>query len=273
MMSFVRLREVHDGQHHENECLQRDHQDVEAGPDHAEQQLADGTTDAAERGDGEAATQHREQQEDHLAGVQVAVETQAQRNGARQVFDEVQQQVERHHPLAERMGEQFPAETAEAFDLETVEHHDQEHADRHAQRDVEIGGRHDLQVLEPRLLDDQRKQVQRHDVHDVEQQDPAENGERQWRDQLAGAVEAVTNLRVDELDHDLDEALELARHAGRGLARGDIEGAGEQHAKQYREEDAVDVHRPETVAMRQVGQVVNDVLAPGRRGFGGVFGC
>ena len=48
-MSLVRLREVHDRQHHENECLQRDHQDVEAGPRGAQHELADDAADAAER--------------------------------------------------------------------------------------------------------------------------------------------------------------------------------------------------------------------------------
>ena len=62
--------------------------------------------------DREAAAEHGEQQEDHFAGVQVAEQTQAERHRARQVFDEIQQQVERHHPLAERMREQLPGEAA-----------------------------------------------------------------------------------------------------------------------------------------------------------------
>jgi hypothetical protein len=48
-MSLVRLRQVHDRQHHEDECLKRDDQDVEAGPHHTQQELADGATDARQR--------------------------------------------------------------------------------------------------------------------------------------------------------------------------------------------------------------------------------
>jgi hypothetical protein len=44
-MSFVRLREVHDRQHREDECLQRDAPDVEAGPHHGPRELADGAAD------------------------------------------------------------------------------------------------------------------------------------------------------------------------------------------------------------------------------------
>src|SRR4029077_21188051 len=78
-------RQVDDRQHHENERLQRDDQHVKARPDQAEDQLADHSCDRAE-GAAECAEaveparqrQRRQQQEDHLAGVQVAVETQRQ---------------------------------------------------------------------------------------------------------------------------------------------------------------------------------------------------
>ncbi len=227
--------------------------------------------DAGGRVDGKAAAEHGEQQEDHFAGVEISVEAQAQRHGARQVLDEVQQQVERHHPLAERVREQLPGEAAEAFDLEAVEHDDQEYRDRHAEGDVEVGGRHHLEVLETDLLADQRQQIHRHVVHEVEQQDPAEDGQRERRDQLAVAMEGVAHLGVDELDHDFDEVLELAGYARRGLAGRHIEGDHEHQAEQHREEDAVEVEGPETLADLQVLQVMNDVFV--RRLLGGVFGC
>src|SRR4029078_7796237 len=238
VMSLVRLRQVHDGQHHENEGLQRDHQDVETCPHHAQHQLADGAADAGKGTDEEASAEHGEQQEDDLAREKVAVKTQAERHRASQVLDEVQQQVERHHPLADWGREQLPGEAAEAFDLEAVEHHDQEHGDRQAERDVEIGGRYDLQVLEAEsLLGDQREKVHGNVVHEVEQQDPAEDGQCQGSDQLAVAVEGIAHLRIDELDHHLDEILELARYAGGGLSRHHPERNDEDQSQQHREEN------------------------------------
>src|SRR5690349_3216619 len=240
-MGLVCLRQVHDRQHHEDECLERDDQDVEARSHDSQQQLADRAAHSGQRIDGEAAAEHGEQQEDHLAGVQVAVQTQTERNRARQVLDEVQQQVERHHPLAERMREQLPGEAAEAFDLEAVEHDDQEDRDRHAERDVEVGGGHDLEVFEPeRLLADQREEIDRHGIHEIHQQDPAEDRQPERRDHLAGAMESIADLDVDEFDHGLDEVLEFARYTAGGLARRQPERDYEQQAEQDREEDAVD---------------------------------
>ena len=199
--------------------------------------------------DGEAAAEHGEQQEDHFAGVEVSVQTQAQRHGARQVLDEVQQQVERHHPLAEGMREQFPGEAAEAFDLEAVEHHDQEHRDRHAEvmlRSVDgttfrcsrptfwpITGSRSTGTMSMKLNSR------------IQQKMVSASGAMS----LLCAVEGVAHLGVDELHHDFDEVLELARHARRGLAGRHIEGDHEHQAEQHREEDAVDVEGPETLAV------------------------
>ena len=71
-MSFVRLREIHDRQHREDESLQRNHQDVEHRPHRAEQELADCAAHTRERVDCEAAAEHGEQQEDDFARIQVA---------------------------------------------------------------------------------------------------------------------------------------------------------------------------------------------------------
>src|SRR4051812_15967301 len=85
VMRLVRLRQVHDGQDRENECLQRYHQDVEHRPHRAEHELSDCTADTGERIDREAATQNREQQEDDFAGIEVAEQTQRERDRARQM--------------------------------------------------------------------------------------------------------------------------------------------------------------------------------------------
>jgi hypothetical protein len=127
-------------------------------------------------------------------------------------------------------------------------------------------------MREAGLLADGREQVHRHDVHEIEQQDPAEDGERQRRDDLAGAVESVAHLCIDEFHHGLDEVLEFARYARRGIACGKVEGHYEQQAEQHREEDAVDIDHPETFAVLKIAQVVNDVFTARLGVIGGVFG-
>ena len=114
------------------------------------------------------------------------------------------------------------------------------------------------------------QQVDRHDVHEVEQQDPAEDRQRERRDQLAGAVEGVAHLRVDEIDQHFDEAAGTCRARRSSALRAASQNeTDEHHAEQHREEDAVDVEGPEAFAVLQIGQVVNDVLAP----VWAVFGC
>ena len=54
-----------------------------------------------------------------------------------------------------------------------------------------------------------RQQVDRQHVHGVEQEYPAENGQRQRREQLVGAVKAVLDLGVDELDHAVRRSSEI----------------------------------------------------------------
>src|SRR5690606_40496813 len=65
-------------------------------------------------------------------------------------------------------------------------------------------------------------------VHEVHQEHEHEDGQRQRRDQLAAAMEGLAHQPVDEADDDLDESLELARHASGGAARAEDEGDDEQ---------------------------------------------
>src|SRR5262245_17139570 len=82
---LVRHRQVDDGQHHENERLQRDHEDVEDGPRETEHQVRDHAEPAAQARELREPVEgeQREQQEDHFTGEQVAEESQGQRDGAR----------------------------------------------------------------------------------------------------------------------------------------------------------------------------------------------
>ena len=86
-------------------------------------------------------------------------------------------------------------------------------------------------------------------------------------------AESVADALVHEADHDLDDGLELARHARRRLLGDAAEQEREHEAEQDREHHRVDVDREEiTVAFvpdpgavlladGQVLEVVGDVLA------------
>src|ERR1700742_5070156 len=215
---LVRHRQVDDGEHHENKGLQRDHQQVKDRPDQRQQELHDQQrpaagarqlTDSRER-------QGREQQEDHLAGEQVAVQTQRQRDGARNKRDDFEDEVGRNQQHfdnwifgAEGLQRELADEAAQALHLDAVVDDEEENGQRQRERDIEVRAGHDLQMLEARAVRDRRQQIHRQDVHGVEQQHPAENRESQRRDQGAGLVrEGAFDLFVDLFDQQLDEILE-----------------------------------------------------------------
>src|SRR5690606_38930444 len=99
-VAVFRQAQVDDRQHHEDEGLQRDHQDVEDHPAQAEHR-------AAEHADDAGAAKHPDQQEHDLAAEHVAEQSHRQRNRLRDPFDDVEDEVERHHPLAEGRGQEF----------------------------------------------------------------------------------------------------------------------------------------------------------------------
>ena len=176
----------------------------------------------------------RDQDEDQLAGVHVAEQSQRQAERADTFLDDAQQHVrQRQQDLhrrgfgVERRGEDFLGEAADAL-VRDAEHLDQqEHRQREAERGVEVGGGHHAQVGVRRIvaggdvaaLPGPRQEVHRHHVHEVHQEHEAEDRDRQRRDQLAAAVEGFADEAVDHADHDLDDGLELAGHARGGLAR------------------------------------------------------
>src|SRR4051812_4810400 len=81
LVVFVRHRDVHDGEHHENVGLQKNNQDVEDRPAQAEQHAQAGP---AEPRGGE----QPQEQEDQLARVHVAEQTQRVRKRLRHILDE-----------------------------------------------------------------------------------------------------------------------------------------------------------------------------------------
>ena len=90
MVIFVSHRQVDDGQHHEDESLQGDDQDVEHSPRPLQHH-----TQAAEPQ--QAGAEHYSDQDEHqLASIHVAEQTQCQRDRFGDQGDEFQQEVDRN---------------------------------------------------------------------------------------------------------------------------------------------------------------------------------
>src|ERR1700722_16529780 len=96
-------------------------------------------------------------------------------------------------------------------------------------------------MLDSCTMRDPRQQIDRQNVHGVEQENPAENGQRQRREQFVGAVKAVLDLGIDELDHELDEILKFTRYTCFGGACGQVKRAAEQQRQSHGEEYGVPV--------------------------------
>ena len=82
------------------------------------------------------------------------------------------------------------------------------------ERHVDVGAGHGLQVLHAEPVRHLGQQVDRQHVHEVEEEHPREDRERERRDHLAVVAEALLHRGVDEVDEELDEALEALRHPG-----------------------------------------------------------
>src|SRR5438094_1515544 len=76
-------------------------------------------------------------------------------------------------------------------------------------------------------------------------------------------LEDALGLRVDEVDQELDERLALVRHHGARAAHHPPDEADTDDAEQYRDDQRIDVQRPEAALADRLGeerQVMLDVL-------------
>src|SRR3569833_61302 len=134
--------EIDDRQHHENEGLQRDHQQMEDQPAEIQQGLD--RQHEVHHGAHRGAAQQRDQQEHQLAGEQVAEQSQRQTEGLGHFFDQAHDDVHRHEEFAERVEQEHLEIADRALHLDVVEDDEQEHRERHCERGVEVGGGHHL---------------------------------------------------------------------------------------------------------------------------------
>ncbi|MDR6140153.1 hypothetical protein QE438_003457 [Pseudoxanthomonas sp. SORGH_AS 997] len=118
---------------------------------------------------------------------------------------------------------------------------DEEHGHRQGQRGVQVRGGHHAEIGVVRRLgargvgDQERRQIQRDQVHRVHEDHPHEDGQRQRRHRVAVAVEGVLDLAVDEFHHQLDEGLTLGRHPGGGAAGEEREPGHKNQAQRQRD--------------------------------------
>src|ERR1700693_607915 len=250
MTRVMRHRQVDDGQHHENERLQRDDQQVKYTPYKAEDELGQpGTGGAQMRRPTLPQREQRNQNEYEFTGVHVSEKTQSERNRLGDLLDGLEYQVEPGQPdRIERMQEELAGVAADALDLDAVVLHQQEHAEGHAECDIEIGGRHGLEEFQSRGAFTQRHHVDRQQIERIHEQDEAEDRDRQRRDQRILDVKAVFDLCVDGLDQQLGEALEAARRqagAAARAARGEVEADDEQQPQPRGNRHAIEVQAPE----------------------------
>ena len=125
LVALVRLADIHQGQHHENECLQGNDQDVEDSPDGTRDDM---TEETIHRG----RTAHEcNQHEYQFTSIHVAEQSHAVGNGLRQKFDHLHQEVDRIQKgvRAKRRSKEFVNPATETLDLDVVVHTDQENTD------------------------------------------------------------------------------------------------------------------------------------------------
>ena len=111
MMLLARHIQVHDGQGHENESLQRDNQDMEYCPAELQQ-----PTERTQRN--AAAVHQRDQDNNHFAGVHVSEQTLLEINGFGDNANAYEHQVDRRHEFGQWLECQFTDETANRFNID-----------------------------------------------------------------------------------------------------------------------------------------------------------
>ena len=68
-----------------------------------------------------------------------------------------------------------------------------------------------------------RHQVNRNQIHEVHEEDPATDSQRQWRNETTLTVESFFDRFINELDHQLDKVENACRYARMGLFRTNAE--------------------------------------------------
>src|SRR5574343_307347 len=258
--------QVHDGQHHEHEGLQGDHQNVEDRQRCAQYPLS-------------SPRQQRDQDEDQLAGVHVTEQTQRQRNRFGQQLYHLQCKVGRcqqdganRATGVERGSEQFFDPAAQALGRDGEADDAEQDGNGQTEGNVHVSRRYHTEVNVMRVgteegeadpLGSHRNQVNRQHVHGVHQEHPAEDGECQRSNYVALGVEDFLDLGIDHFDDRFDKQLQFAGVFQLGIACHVGKHASKQEAQDQGNGETVDVQAAEAAFMRRVPecQVVLDVIS------------
>jgi hypothetical protein len=143
------------------------------------------------------------------------------------------------------MPAQFLDEAHGTLDLQAVVEDQDEHAERETNGDVHVRGRHDLHVRHAGKIEEVRHQIHRNQVHQVEQEDPDEDRQRQRRDHVVLVREGTAHVLVHEIHDPLDEVLPAAGYARGRAPGGGAEAQQEEKAESDRPEHRIHVDRPE----------------------------
>src|SRR5690606_10709673 len=180
-------------------------------------------------------------------------ESQGQRHGLGQQGGDFHDHVQRQGPLAEGVQGQLAYEAAETLHLDAVIKDKDENAEGEAERDVHVSGGYGLEeevVVTGNTLCHERDPVDRDEVHQVHQEDPAEYRQCQRGHEVGLAVEGRFNAGLHEFDEDFDDVLQLAGDAGVHAARNHTEEGEKYDAEQQGHAHGVDVDGPETHVLR-----------------------
>ena len=269
-MRVVGLRDVDGCQHREDERLQRDDEDMENRPAPLQR--------PSDRRGHPTDVHERDKYEDHFAGIEVAEQAQAQRKGFGKQRHRFQQKIDRRQEFREGLKRKFADEAANTFLFDAEEDHERKHKERHAHGDIGVGGRHNFHVGNAYQVCGMGQEVHWHQVHEVHQEHPDENGERQGRDHGIGVVKDVLHQVVDEINDGFNEVLQAAWDAGCRSPSGGVEDCAEDDTEHNRPADRIDMHGHEThvgrffsirreppcaiwmPAIGQVGEVVANVF-------------
>ena len=177
-MTAVSLADIDQRQHHKDEGLQQNDQDVEKPPDQTCEDLSKTSTDSPKGTEFESETaKKRQQEEQQLTSIHVAEKSHTERDELSEILNEVQQEVERPESgmLAKRRSKQFCNETAEALHLHPVVEEEKQHTERHAKRTIQVSRRQRTEVRKTEPASNHWEQVNRDQVDGVHQRHPAKH--------------------------------------------------------------------------------------------------
>ncbi len=165
--------------------------------------------------------EQRDQDEDHLAGVHVAEQSQRQGERLGQQTHHFHEQVDGNEdPVVERVQEEF-LEIPCPLHLEPVVDHQDEHPQGQTDGDVEVRGGDDLLVVNPDEREQPGNEIHGNQIHEIHQKHPDQYRQGEGTDQRVVTVKAVLDGTLDKFHHPLDEILQPAGDAGGGaLGRG-----------------------------------------------------